>query len=75
MLWQGLPENLKMFEYSSLESRLNLIDLKANLELSQLRMRPYTYEASLLKLQFEQRQGIFACGGHDVFSNQEPRES
>lgn len=34
-------------------------------------MRAYTYEAGLLKIQFDQRQGIFACGGYDVFSNQE----
>lgn len=34
-------------------------------------MRPYTYEASLLQLQFNQRKGVFACPGYDVFSNQE----
>ena len=33
-------------------------------------MRAYTYEAGLLKIQFDQRQGIFACGGYDVFSSQ-----
>ena len=36
-----------------------------------LRMRPYTYEASLLQLQFNQRKGVFACPGYDVFSNQD----
>ena len=34
-------------------------------------MRPYTYEASLLQLQFNQRKGVFACPGYDVFSNQD----
>ena len=35
------------------------------------RMRAYTYEASLLQLQFNQRKGVFACPGYDVFSNQD----
>ena len=34
-------------------------------------MRAYTYEASLLQLQFSQRKGVFGCPGYDVFSNQD----
>ena len=36
-----------------------------------LRMRAYTYEASLLKLQFDLKKGVFACPGYDVYSNQD----
>jgi len=34
-------------------------------------MRAYTNEASLLKLQFDLKKGVFACPGYDVYSNQE----
>lgn len=34
-------------------------------------MRAYTYEASLLKLQFDLKKGVFACPGYDVYSNQD----
>lgn len=39
-----------------------------------LRMRAYTNEASLLKLQFDLKKGVFACPGYDVYSNQDTEQ-